>query len=109
MQDAGAGNSFLRVIAPTALALLLCNMDRIVMSVAIVPIAKEFAWTPSVQASCYGTMFSRGSHLISEEAMQGVVQSAFLWGYMGTNVLGGKLADVYGGNPVNALHLTCSL
>ena len=52
MQDAVAGNSFSRIIVPTGLALLLCNMDRIIMSVAIVPIAKEFAWTPSVQANC---------------------------------------------------------
>ena len=46
--------------------------------------------------------------------MQGVVQSAFLWGYMGTNVLGGKLADVYGGNPCKCcspdiLPLACPL
>ena len=40
---------FPAVIAPTALALLLCNMDRIVMSVAILPIAKEFGWAPSTQ------------------------------------------------------------
>lgn len=28
---------------------------------------------------------------------QGIVQSAFLWGYLGTNVLGGQLADSRGG------------
>ena len=28
---------------------------------------------------------------------QGIVQSAFLWGYLGTNVLGGQLADAHGG------------
>lgn len=41
--------TFAKVIAPTAFALLLCNMDRIVMSVAILPIAKEFNWAPSMQ------------------------------------------------------------
>ena len=41
--------TFAKVIVPTAFALLLCNMDRIVMSVAILPIAKEFNWAPSMQ------------------------------------------------------------
>ncbi len=35
---------------PTALALLLCNMDRIVMSVAILPMSAEFGWAPGMQA-----------------------------------------------------------
>lgn len=39
----------MRVVFPTALALLLCNMDRIVMSVAIVPMAAEYGWAPSIQ------------------------------------------------------------
>ena len=34
---------------PTALALLLCNMDRIVMSVAILPMSAEFGWAPGMQ------------------------------------------------------------
>jgi hypothetical protein len=34
---------------PTALALMLCNMDRICMSVAIVPIAREFGWAEGIQ------------------------------------------------------------
>ena len=41
--------AFPKIIVPTGLALLLCNMDRIVMSVAILPIAKEFNWAPSMQ------------------------------------------------------------
>lgn len=41
---------FLRVILPTALALMLCNMDRICMSIAILPMSAEFGWAPSVQA-----------------------------------------------------------
>ena len=31
--------------------------------------------------------------------MQGIIQSAFLWGYIGTTGLGGSLADKYGGEP----------
>jgi len=56
-------------------------MDRICLSVAIMPMAKEFGWPAS---------------------MQGVVQSAFLWGYMATQLLGGALADKYGGKVVMA-------
>ena len=33
---------------------------------------------------------------------QGVIQSAFLWGYMATQVAGGALADKYGGKAVLA-------
>ncbi|KAK9828655.1 hypothetical protein WJX72_001353 [[Myrmecia] bisecta] len=56
-------------------------MDRICMSVAILPMAKEFGWAPGVQ---------------------GIIQSSFLWGYMATQVLGGTLADKYGGKIVMA-------
>lgn len=64
---------------PTALTLLVCNMDRICLAVAIVPLAAELNWSI---------------------ATQGLVQSAFLWGYMGTQLLGGTLADRYGGKAV---------
>eukprot|EP00873_Tetraselmis_striata_P029954 jgi/Tetstr1/450218/TSEL_037256.t1 len=66
---------YLRVVAPTALAMLLCNVDRICMSIAIIPMAVEFAWPASVQ---------------------GLVSASFLWGYMATQLLGGSLADKYG-------------
>ncbi|KAL6765902.1 major facilitator superfamily domain-containing protein [Haematococcus lacustris] len=69
------------VVLPTALALLLCNMDRICLSVAIIPMSAEFGWA---------------------ESYQGVIQSAFLWGYMATQLLGGALADKYGGKLVLA-------
>ncbi|KXZ57010.1 hypothetical protein GPECTOR_1g912 [Gonium pectorale] len=74
-------NPFLTVLLPTALALLLCNMDRICLSVAIMPMSAEFGWPAS---------------------LQGVIQSAFLWGYMATQLLGGQLADRYGGKRVLA-------
>ncbi len=37
------------VLLPTALALLLGNMDRICLSVAIMPMAAEFGWPASLQ------------------------------------------------------------
>lgn len=49
------------------------------MSVAVIPMSKFFGWTPSVQ---------------------GFVGSAFLWGYMATQLLGGEAADWYGGKAV---------
>ncbi|KAK9845874.1 hypothetical protein WJX81_004733 [Elliptochloris bilobata] len=56
-------------------------MDRICLSVAIVPIAQEFGWSAG---------------------LQGIVQSAFLYGYMATQLLGGTLADRFGGKAVMA-------
>ncbi|PNH05045.1 putative anion transporter 4, chloroplastic [Tetrabaena socialis] len=78
---AAAPSTFLTVLVPTALALLLCNMDRICLSVAIMPMAQEFGWPAS---------------------LQGVIQSAFLWGYMATQLAGGSLADRHGGKLVLA-------
>jgi MFS family permease len=72
---------FWRVVLPTGLTLLLCNMDRICMSVAIMPMADAFGWSPAVQ---------------------GNVQAAFLWGYMVTQLVGGTLADRFGGKRVIA-------
>lgn len=74
--DKPDNTTFATVVLPTALALLLCNMDRICLSVAIVPLAAELGWT---------------------EGTQGIVQSAFLWGYLANQLLGGTLADKYGG------------
>lgn len=45
-----AGANFLRTTLPLALSLALCNMDRIVLSVAIVPIAEEFGFSIAAQA-----------------------------------------------------------
>ena len=75
-------NPFVSVVFPTALTLMLCNMDRICMAVAVIPMAKEFGWPLS---------------------LQGVIQGAFLWGYCATQFMGGKLADRYGGKIIMAL------
>eukprot|EP00887_Chlorella_sp_A99_P000660 scaffold5.g660.t1 len=56
-------------------------MDRICLSVAMLPIAREMGWSAGIQ---------------------GLVQSAFLWGYMATQLVGGTLADKYGGKLVMA-------
>ncbi|GLT37641.1 hypothetical protein SLA2020_119450 [Shorea laevis] len=69
-----------KVVAMLALALALCNADRVVMSVAIVPLSLAHGWTRS---------------------FSGIVQSFFLWGYLMT-IAGGALVDYYGGKVVMA-------
>ncbi|XP_068332794.1 ascorbate transporter, chloroplastic-like [Pyrus communis] len=60
-------------------AFLLCNMDRVNMSIAILPMSQEFNWN---------------------SATVGLIQSSFFWGYLLTQILGGILADKIGGKRV---------
>ncbi|KAI3843049.1 hypothetical protein MKX03_018304 [Papaver bracteatum] len=60
-------------------AFLLCNMDRVNMSIAILPMAAEFNWNP---------------------ATVGLIQSSFFWGYLLTQIIGGIWADKIGGKRV---------
>lgn len=73
------GSTYWKTVLPAALAMMLCNIDRICLSVAILPLAAEMGWA---------------------EGVQGIVQSAFLWGYVSTQLIGGTLADTYGGKTV---------
>ncbi|KAL3616206.1 putative anion transporter 4, chloroplastic [Castilleja foliolosa] len=70
-----------KVVAMLALALALCNADRVVMSVAIVPLSLSRGW---------------------RQSFAGVVQSSFLWGYLISPIAGGTLVDRYGGKIVMA-------
>ncbi|WRX32445.1 Major facilitator superfamily - like 10 [Theobroma cacao] len=70
-----------KVVAMLALALALCNADRVVMSVAIVPLSLAHGWSRS---------------------FSGIVQSSFLWGYLISPIAGGTLVDYYGGKVVMA-------
>ncbi|CAO2840815.1 unnamed protein product [Amaranthus hypochondriacus] len=60
-------------------AFLLCNMDRVNMSIAILPMAAEYGWSPTTV---------------------GLIQSSFFWGYLLTQVAGGIWADTIGGKTV---------
>lgn len=60
-------------------AFLLCNMDRVNMSIAILPMSKEFNWN---------------------SATVGLIQSSFFWGYLLTQIIGGIWADKVGGKLV---------
>ncbi|MCD9644008.1 putative anion transporter 4, chloroplastic [Datura stramonium] len=70
-----------KVVAMLALSLALCNADRVVMSVAIVPLSLSHGW---------------------RQSFAGVVQSSFLWGYLISPITGGTLVDYYGGKLVMA-------
>ncbi|XP_021767095.1 ascorbate transporter, chloroplastic-like [Chenopodium quinoa] len=60
-------------------AFLLCNMDRVNMSIAILPMSKEFNWNSTTV---------------------GLIQSSFFWGYLLTQIAGGIWADKVGGKLV---------
>lgn len=61
---------------------MICNIDRINLSVAILPMAQQYNWS---------------------ESRKGLIQSIFFAGYMTTQILGGKLADAHGGRIVLAM------
>lgn len=56
-------------------AIMLCYLDRINLSVAIVPMAEDYGWNNTVK---------------------GAIMSAFFAGYLLTQVIGGRLADRFG-------------
>lgn len=60
-------------------AFLLCNMDRVNMSIAILPMSAEFNWNSQTV---------------------GLIQSSFFWGYLLTQIAGGIWADKVGGKLV---------
>eukprot|EP00898_Chlorokybus_atmophyticus_P007885 jgi/Chlat1/8098/Chrsp75S07592 len=70
-----------QIVAAMAAAFVLCNMDKVNMSVAVIPMAQEFGWNAS---------------------QKGLVGSAFFWGYVVTQVPGGWVAAQLGGSKVLA-------
>eukprot|EP00887_Chlorella_sp_A99_P007577 scaffold28.g7577.t1 len=69
------------MVALAALSVLICYADRSNISTAIISMGQQFAW---------------------DETTKGWVLSSFFAGYMLTQVLGGALADAYGGKLVLA-------
>ena len=60
-------------------AVFVCYIDRVNISVAIIPMAEEFGW---------------------DQSTQGLVLSSFFVGYLLTQIAGGWLADRFGGKVV---------
>ncbi|KAJ8767845.1 hypothetical protein K2173_020785 [Erythroxylum novogranatense] len=68
-----------KLIGTTSLAFVICNMDKVNLSVAIIPMSHQFGWNASVA---------------------GLVQSSFFWGYALSQLPGGWLAKTFGGRKV---------
>ena len=69
------------VVALLALATAICYIDRVNISIAIIPLARERGY---------------------DSAATGLILSSFFWGYIGPQMLGGWLADRFGGKRVLA-------
>eukprot|EP00884_Botryococcus_braunii_P011165 jgi/Botrbrau1/20049/Bobra.200_1s0054.1 len=75
----GTWNRRWTIIGLCFVAFMLCNMDRVNMSIAILPMAQQYGW---------------------DSTTVGLVQSSFFWGYLVTQVAGGVWADRFGGKVV---------
>jgi ACS family sodium-dependent inorganic phosphate cotransporter len=62
-----------------AFATFICYIDRVNISIAIIPMAEEFGW---------------------DQATKGLIMSSFFVGYLLTQIAGGWLADRFGGKSV---------
>jgi MFS family permease len=77
--DAPAWPRRYTVIALLALASAICYFDRVNISIAIIPLARDRGY---------------------DAAATGLILSSFFWGYIGPQMLGGWLADRFGGKRV---------
>lgn len=68
-----------QVVGMMALSFVLCNMDKVNMSVAVIPMAKELGWSATER---------------------GLVSSSFFWGYSLTQIPAGWVSTSIGGSRV---------
>lgn len=80
----GGPDSWQYVLGLSTLAIFICYADRSNISVAILTMAQQFEW---------------------DDGYKGTVLSVFFLGYAGTQLLGGSLADRFGGKRVLAAGL----
>ena len=69
------------VVALFFIATVLCYVDRVSISVAIIPLSRDRGY---------------------DAAAQGIILSAFFWGYLWPQLLGGWMSDRFGGRRVLA-------
>ncbi|PNW71660.1 hypothetical protein CHLRE_16g663600v5 [Chlamydomonas reinhardtii] len=69
------------VVVMIAVAFVLCNMDKVNMSVAVIPMAAELGWSATER---------------------GLVSSSFFWGYSATQLPAGYISTKIGGAKVLA-------
>ena len=70
-----------KLIFMSFLAVFICYIDRVNISVAIIPMQQQFGWS---------------------ESQVGLILGSFYFGYVFTMMLGGYLADKFGGKVVLA-------
>ena len=68
-----------KIVTSMALAFVVCNMDKVNISIAIIPMASDFGWKPTTA---------------------GFIQSAFFYGYLVAQLPGGWLSNKFGGQKV---------
>ncbi|EFJ43773.1 hypothetical protein VOLCADRAFT_96131 [Volvox carteri f. nagariensis] len=68
-----------RIILGTAVSFVICNLDKVNLSVCIIPMARDYGWSPTTV---------------------GLVQSAFFWGYMMCQLPGGYFNSKLGGRRI---------
>ena len=64
-----------KVIALTVAAVFICYIDRVVISLAIIPMSEGMGWS---------------------ETQRGFILSSFYIGYILTQIIGGMLSDKFG-------------
>ncbi len=74
------------VIGLFFLSTVICYVDRVNVSVAIIPMARDLGYS---------------------SATQGLVLSAFFWGYIVSQLAGGWMADRFGGKAVLGFGVAC--
>ncbi|PSC76363.1 putative anion transporter chloroplastic isoform X1 [Micractinium conductrix] len=68
-----------KLVFATSMSFVICNMDKVNISVAIIPMAQDFGWSPTVA---------------------GLVQSSFFYGYLLSQIPGGYASSLLGGRTV---------
>ncbi len=89
-RGAAAGHSFAPrrhiIVGLFFLSTVICYVDRVNVSIAIIPMARDLGYSA---------------------AAQGLILSAFFWGYIVSQLGGGWIADRYGGKAVLGFGVGC--